>query len=308
MLTGTRNDDPHVITTLMNKGGAGKSTFCVSAAAAIAAAGGRVLVVDMDQQRNATILMDPVIPEDGFTVYDVIAAHTQGSALDACYPSAWMDIPTMNERAGRLDVLPGDSQMTEQHIIAHGLDSLALALQGTGGTYDVVLIDCPPSTGLVVQASLVAASHAVLVSQPQHLSILGLAQSLALLDQFNAHTESQSWGQVALSGVVINQYDHRRTEHRDALSEVREAFGQKCWTPAIPERAVVQKAAAAHYPLLSYPDPAARSVASVFARSAAYLVRSLEDPVLSRLPMILGGQAVVLEDEDLAVAGADGQA
>lgn len=295
-----------IVTTLQNKGGSGKTTFTVSVAAALAAVGCKVLVVDADQQRNATILLDPV--DTDFTIYDVVAARTAGSALDAAYQTAWSSVPEVAERGGRLDVLPGDGQFTEQHMVDHGIESLATALEGATDSYDVVLVDCPPSTGLIVQAGLVASSHAVIVSQPQHLSILGLSQSVALLEQFNATAQNRGWDEVVLSGVVINQYDARRTEHREALAEVQAAFGTSCWTPPIPERAVVQKAAAAHFPLLAYPDGAARGVSAVFARTAGHLLRSFQDPVLAPYCLGLGGQPLHVEDtfaDQVDVRGAE---
>lgn len=285
-----------VVTTLQNKGGSGKTTFTVSVGAALAGVGCKVLIVDVDQQRNATILLDPILPDGSFTVYDVVAAQSSGAALEAVYPTAWSQVPEITERGGTLDLLPGDGQFTEQHMVDHGIESLSRALEGAPDSYDVILIDCPPSTGLIVQAALVASSHAVIVSQPQHLSILGLSQSVTLLEQFNETARVNQWDQVALSGVVINQYDSRRTEHREALSEVRSAFGTTCWAPPVPERAVIQKAAAAHFPLMSYPDSAARGVSAVFARTASHLVRSFQDPLMARYSNRLGGEPLTVED------------
>lgn len=280
---------PHVVSVLSGKGGVGKTTVMLSLGAAVAAAGGRVLVVDMDLQCNATALLDPVLPDPAFTVYDVVFAGTDGAAWSAVYPSAWTSLPGIADNGGVLDVLPGDPQMTDQHVIEHGVHALATALQGAEELYDLVLIDNPPSTGLVVQSSLAAASRALLVSQPQHLSLLGLSQSMRLLEQFNDAAGENHWGEVELGGVVINQFDGRRTEHREALTEVRAGFGRLFLEPAIPERAVVQKSTAAHYPLLSYPDGAARSLGAVFNRLSSLVLRSFQDPLLGTLTLRLGG-------------------
>lgn len=280
----------HVGSVLSGKGGTGKTTLMLSLGAAVAASGGRVLIVDMDLQCNATALLDPVVPETSFTVYDVVAAHSSGAAWSAAYPSSWGQLPALSGQGGRLDVLPGDPQMTDQHVIEHGLDSLALALEGSGEHYDLVLIDNPPSTGLSVQASLAAAARIFLVSQPQHLSLLGMSQSLQLLDQFNEAAPANGWSPAELGGVIINQYDGRRTEHREALTEVRSGFGRLFFEPTVAERAVVQKAAAAHYPLLAYPDSSARTLASVFDRLASLVLRSFQDPLLGQLTMRLAGK------------------
>jgi chromosome partitioning protein len=284
----------HIVTFLANKGGVGKTQAALSMGAAIAAAGGRVLLVDMDQQRNATVLLDPDMPDQAFTVFDVLAAGEPGAALDAAYPTAWSSLPALS--AGRLDVVPGDSQLTDQHLIEHGLDALEVALRGAGEQYDVVLLDCPPSTGLVVQSTLVAASRAVLVTQPQHLSILGLQQISSLIDQFDQYRSNHGWSAVQVAGVLISQYDSRRTEHRDAQAEVREGFGTLCWNPPVPERAVVQKATAAHFPLLAYPDATAKGLASVFARLSSQLVRTFHDPYLAGLANRLSSEQITADD------------
>lgn len=280
------------------KGGVGKTTATLGIAEAVVAAGGKVLVVDMDQQRNATMLTDPQLPEEPFTVFDVVAADGEGTALEACYPSDWNRQEALSRRGGHLDVLPGDKQMTDQHIAKYGLDALMRGLSGSRSRYDLVLLDCPPATGLVVQAALVAATRAVLVTEPQHLSVEGLSQSVELLAQFNAFAEEHGYTSVELAGIMVNQFDGRRSEHQASLAEIREAFGWKCWMPAVPERAVVQKAAGAHYPLLAYPERPAQAVAFAISRAAMFLLRSFQDPSLGKLALSLGGEAPVLDDNE----------
>lgn len=308
MSTGTTGGAGNVAATIMAKGGVGKTTITLQIAAAVASVGGRVLVVDLDEQANATLMLQPQYGDaERYTVRRAVEVGLPGAALSATYPSAWNDDPGISGRGGRIDVVPGDPLFTEQVILATGsMDTLARTLDGAGEDYDLVLLDCPPSVGLVVQAGMVAASQAVLVTQAQQLSMQGVAKTTRFLDEFNDYAARNDLDPVVLAGIVINQYDGRTRTHRTQLADVRAALPQLTWTPPVPFRAVVQSAEDALMPVMSYPEPAARAVASVCARLASTLLRTFQDPSLNRLILALGSEPLV-NDEDLALTAAGGR-
>jgi chromosome partitioning protein len=280
---------PAAASFISNKGGTGKTTSVLSVAAAIAAAGGRVLVIDMDQQRNATILLGPTSDQGPlYTILDVTASSDPTAVTEACYPSEWSLLDPFLLRSGKVDVLPGDDRFSEIHISQYGVTALRHAVAHLALHYDMILFDCPPSTGLVVQAALNASKQVVMVSQPEHLSTIGLNQMRILVDEFNTH--SSDW-RVAVSGVLVTQFVAQQIEHKAALTEIRDAFGTLLWEPVIPYRAVVQRASAAHYPLLAYPDPMAQQLSALYATAALRLLAAYNLPELDGVLGVLSMNA-----------------
>jgi len=251
------------VALIQNKGGVGKTTVTLSLAAVAASSGLNVLVVDADQQENATLLLDPEHTNSGgdFTIYDIVADGGVGVAQHAAVGTAWNTLPGLTRKGGRVDLLAADTQMNDSHVANFPLTNLANALFLTD-TYDLILIDCPPSTGLVVQAVLAAADQAVIVTQAQHLSVRGIQQSQTLIEEFNA-AAAGNWQPVTLAGIIINQYVAQQVEHKDSLLEIEQAFPELTWMPPIPHRAVVQRAMGAHYPLTEIGDVSSKEITSI---------------------------------------------
>lgn len=249
-----------VITLMQNKGGVGKTTLALTLAASAAARGLRVLIIDADQQANATYLLDPDNNSEGdFTIYDLVADGGVGVAAHAALPSAWNLMPSIQTAGGVVDLVAGDSQMNDSHVAKFSLTALAATVSDLPN-YDLVFIDCPPSTGLVVQAALAASDYALIISQPQHLSVRGIQQSLTLIEQFNAAAPANMWTPVDMAGIIINQFVPEQVEHKESLAEIDEAFPSLVWSPPISQRAVVQRAMGAHYPVIEISHPKAAEI------------------------------------------------
>jgi chromosome partitioning protein len=247
-----------IITLMQNKGGVGKTTITLTLAAAAAARGLSVLVVDADQQTNATLLLDPEGNSTGdFTIYDMIANGEVGIGSSVALPTAWNTMESIRSSGGRVNLIAGDTQMNDSHVAKYPLTALANTLK-LDGEYNLILIDCPPSTGLVVQAALAAADYALIVTQPQHLSVWGIQQSMTLIEQFNETAGERN--PVIIAGIIVNQIVQGQVEHKDSLAEMTQAFGELIWTPTFSSRAVMQRAMAAHYPITEINDPKAKEI------------------------------------------------
>jgi chromosome partitioning protein len=290
---------PAIIAALGNKGGVGKTASITSIAAALAAAGARVLVVDLDQQRNSTLLMGPIVPEGEtpYTILDVTASPDAAATIHACYPTEWNELTQISGLNGYIDVIPGDDQFSEIHVSKYGLSKLRESLESLGDRYQVILIDCPPSTGLAVQAAINAAEQVFLVSQPEHLSTIGLNQMSVLINEFNDHYPGNT---VHVAGVLVTQYIAQQVEHRAALAEIRDSYGTLLWLPPVPNRAVVQRASAAHYPLLAYPDLNAQQLSAIYAAAAIRLLLPANRPELDYVLTALSVQAGVANPLEVA--------
>jgi len=130
--------------------------------------------------------------------------------------------------------------------------------------YDVVLVDCPPSLGLLTLNALAAASHLVVVTEPSFLALQGIEELLETRDLVHAHYNHR----LVLAGVVVNRVE-RTVEHRAGLSEIVSYFGPDVvWSPELPKRTVLPEGARRGVPLAEMGTRGSRELADGFAELA----------------------------------------
>jgi chromosome partitioning protein len=202
------------ITVLSQKGGTGKTTAVRSLADAYRRAGLEVLCVDLDPQGNLSDYFD-VPPDATPTVADVLAGHAR--AADALVD----------------DVLPANLGLAEAELVLSGKMgrelTLKRGLRDVKRGYDLVLIDCPPSLGLLTVNALVAADHALITSEAEYFSLQGVEQALEVVDlaKDSLHPDLD-W-----LGVVLNIADMRLIHSREALKSLSDRFGPKVFDSVI---------------------------------------------------------------------------
>jgi chromosome partitioning protein len=202
------------ITVLSQKGGTGKTTAVRTIADAYRRAGLEVLGVDLDPQGNLSDYFD--VPADASpTIADVLAG--QARAADAVYD----------------DVLPANLGLAEAEVILAGKMgrelTLKRALRDVKRRYDLVIVDCPPSLGLLTVNALVAADHALISSEAEYFSLQGVEQALEVVElaKESLHPDLD-W-----LGVVLNIADMRLVHAREALRSLQERFGDKVFDSVI---------------------------------------------------------------------------
>jgi chromosome partitioning protein len=203
------------ITVLSQKGGTGKTTTVRSLTDVFRKLGLHTLCVDLDPQGNLSDYFD--VPADASpSVADVLAG--QARAADAIYDGS---------------ILPANLGLAEAELILAGKMgremTLKRGLREVKRRYDLVVIDCPPSLGLLTVNALVAADHALISSEAEYFSLQGVEQALEVVElaKESLHPELD-W-----LGVVLNIADLRLIHAREALQQLRSRFGEKVFDSVI---------------------------------------------------------------------------
>jgi chromosome partitioning protein len=219
------------------KGGVGKTATALGLASAISARGGKVLVVDMDPQGNATTGLGITVGEDMLTTFDLMSSSQEGAAADAVVATDWDGV----------DLIPATHDLA--NIEADGANDLIfrldIAFEGTDlSAYDAVLFDCPPSLGKLLFAVLCAADGVIAITEPTIDSVRGVEN----LEETIRNVQRRPNPRLIIDKVVLSR--KRKTgEHIYREAELRESYGSLVARTGIPELAARQDAHSAHVPI-----------------------------------------------------------
>lgn len=249
---------PLCIALANQKGGVGKTTTAVNLAGELARRGQRVLLIDCDPQGNATTSLGAA-KRDVLTTYDALMGL-----------AALPEIVQPTGRAG-FDLIPANEHLAGAMIELTQLPRrewrLKDALEQVTG-YDWVMLDCPPSLGLLTLNALCAAESVLIPLQCEYLALEGLAQLKGTIERVRQHLNPRLW----IIGVVMTMYDGRTNLAQQVVEEVRRHFPQRIFDTLIP-RSVRASEAPSYGQLLAEYDPHNRA-------TQAYAV--LADEVLRR--------------------------
>jgi chromosome partitioning protein len=202
------------IAVLSQKGGTGKTTSVRTLTDVFRRIGLNVLAVDLDPQGNLSDYLD-VDPEASPTIGDVLAGRAKPA------------------EAVHDGIIPANLGLAEAELMLGGKMgrelTLKKALSDLGRDYDIVLIDCPPSLGLLTVNALVAADYALLSAEAQYFALQGVEQALQVIDLARESLNPQ----IEWLGVVLNIADMRTRHSREAFDSLREHFGEKLFDTTI---------------------------------------------------------------------------
>lgn len=222
------------------KGGVGKTTTAINLATALAAIEKEVLLVDLDPQGNATtgVGLDP--REQTASIYDVIIG--QAHLLDAVKPTS---VPKLSLVPSSVDLSGAELELAPlPRREAH----LRRALDGQAGTWDYVLIDCPPALGLLTLNALVAADAVLVPLQAEYYALEGLSHLLRTLKGVKRALNPR----LDLHGVVITMFDRRNNLCQMVAQDVRSHLGDRVYETIIPRNVKVSEAPSHGKPVLLY--------------------------------------------------------
>ncbi len=258
------------LAVLSLKGGVGKTSVVLGLAGAALQRKIRTLVVDLDPQGNCTTALDPDATKS--TLADVLADPEPSVLRSAIAPSGWgegLDVLVSAEEAEAHNrPAPDDSRLS---WLAHALSTLDEAADQDGSPYRLVLLDCPPSLGLLTRSALVAADRALLITEPTIYAVAGVQRAFAAVQherQHNPHLEAM--------GVVVNRARVRSSEHNYRINELHEIFGPLVLPTVLPDRSAVQHAQGAGLPIQRWGTPGAREIAVAYDVLLARMLRTTQ--------------------------------
>ncbi len=244
-----------IFAVVNQKGGVGKTTTAVNLAACLAGAGEKVLLVDTDPQGNASSGVGVVKSEVEQCIYDVLINDEP------------IERVIVRTETGGLDLVPARLDLAGADIELMSMLSretkLKQALARVQDNYSFIVIDCPPSLGLLTVNVLTAAQYVILPIQCEYYALEGISQLLRTIDLVRQHLNRN----LEIGKVLLTMFDYRTNLSQQVVDEVRRFFGSKVSSVLVPRNVRLSEAPSHGKPIVAY-DPKSKGAEAYMKFSA----------------------------------------
>lgn len=251
----------YIITFANQKGGVGKTTSAVNVAACIASRGKRVLIVDMDPQGNTTSGLGIGKRDLRYTMYEVLLGHA--SAKEAIVSTKHKNLfvlPTnINLAASEFDLV--DTQERQWHF--------KKAIAAIGDDYDIIIVDCPPSLGILTINALAASNGVIIPMQCEFFALEGLSQLMLTIRKIKQLYNRQ----LEITGILLTMYNPRLNLTTQIVGELKKYYADKLFRTPIPRNVKLSEAPSYGEPII-YHDKNSKGAQCYF---------DVADEILSRV-------------------------
>lgn len=224
-----------IISLLNHKGGVGKTTSAINIGAGLVELGQKVLLIDLDPQANLTLSLG--IPRQKITIYECLRGESELIPYQA---KEGMDIITSS-----LDLSGAEMELINEAGREYILQEL---FQPVLEEYDYIIIDCPPSLGLLTLNALTCSNYVLIPLQTEFLALQGLTKIKQVIDKVRFRLNKE----LEIGGVIATMYDARKVLNRDVVATIQKYFGEKVFKTLIRDNVTLAEAPAQRMDIFSY--------------------------------------------------------
>ncbi len=234
-----------IISLVNQKGGVGKTTTTINIAASMAHFGKKVLLVDNDPQGNSTTGIGVEKCDISYSIYDVLVSETPVEDVIVT-----TQVPNLDLLPSKIDLASADVELAR---VSYREKRLLNSLNRVRDNYDYILIDCPPSLGLLTLNALNACDSVIVPVQCEYYALEGLTQLLSTILRVQKNMNQN----LVIEGVILTMLDRRTNLGIEVIEEVRKYFKDKVYNTIIPRMVKLSEAPAYGLPIIKY-DPSSK--------------------------------------------------